>query len=172
MEASGKQAPLEQRIRNDGSAFAVQKEIEMLKIFSWQPSKDLAGSVVEKASDTLKDSDDFGDLKSDSEDLEWESCGEDDSVPTTSTTFPEMKIILQYEKEDWDKELADKENINNPYDFDDVIQSEDFLDQDPAAPCSVQGQPFYDPSLHHVAPLTLKQVEAVLVDGQFDDAVD
>ncbi|XP_008112588.2 coordinator of PRMT5 and differentiation stimulator [Anolis carolinensis] len=172
MEGAEQRDPLEQRV--DGSAFAVQKEIEVVKIFSWKPGKvflDLMRRVGEKATDTFSDAESFEDLEIDSEEY-WESDGEDSSVPTTSTTSPEMKVTPQHEKEDWDAEVADTENRNNPYDFDDIIHCGDCSAKDQAAPYSVQGHLLYDPSLHHVAPLTLKHIEAVLVDGQFDDAVD
>ncbi|XP_060616919.2 coordinator of PRMT5 and differentiation stimulator [Anolis sagrei] len=172
MEGAEQRGPLEQRV--DGSAFAVQKEIEVAKIFGWKPRKvflGLMGRVGEKATDTYSDAESFEDLETDSEEC-WESGGEDSSGPITSTTSPEMKVTLQHEKEDWDSELADTENGNNPYDFEDFIHCGDFLVKDQTASYSVQGHLLYDPSLHHVAPLTLKHIEAVLVDGQFDDAVD
>lgn len=59
----------------------------------------------------------------------------------------------------------------NTLDFEDVIHCGRFLDQEPVA-CSVREKPLYDPSLHHVAPVTWRQVETMPVEGQFDDAVD
>ncbi|XP_062977546.1 coordinator of PRMT5 and differentiation stimulator-like [Elgaria multicarinata webbii] len=157
------------KARVDGSSFAREKEVEMakkVKIFSWSPGKGLAESMVEKVTSPLKDSDD---LESDLGDCELD--GEGCSMPT-NTAFPEMKTTTQYEEEDWDKELAESENNNNPYGFEDVMHCGSFLDQNPAALCPIQDKPLYNPSLHHVAPLTLSRLEAMPVDGQFDDAVD
>uniref|UniRef100_A0A670YBP0 Uncharacterized protein n=1 Tax=Pseudonaja textilis TaxID=8673 RepID=A0A670YBP0_PSETE len=47
-----------------------------------------------------------------------------------------------------------------------------FWDGNGQASYSVQEEPLYDPSLHHVAPLTLIHLKAVTEDGQFEDAVD
>ncbi|KAM6474450.1 coordinator of PRMT5 and differentiation stimulator isoform 3-T3 [Liasis olivaceus] len=151
----------------NGSTTIGQEEVEVkrAKSFIWSPGKE---TVVAKIS-TPEDSDDFEDFPSENED--WELIGEDCSMPTL-TVFPEMKPVSLYEEEDWDKELADSENNKNPYDLDDIIHCGGFLDGNPEAFCSVQEEPLYDPSLYHVAPLTLIHLEAVIEDGQFEDAAD
>ncbi|XP_053152987.1 coordinator of PRMT5 and differentiation stimulator isoform X4 [Hemicordylus capensis] len=146
----------------DGSALTGQNEVEVVKrvkTFCWRPRKGPAEVVTDDMTSSLDESDDL--------DSDVEDC----SMPT-DTVFPELKTASHYEKEDWDKELADSKYSDNPYDFEDVIHCGSFQDQDPMASCSLQEEPLYDPSLHHVAPLTVSQLQAVLVDGQFDDAVD
>ncbi|XP_053152985.1 coordinator of PRMT5 and differentiation stimulator isoform X2 [Hemicordylus capensis] len=170
----------------DGSALTGQNEVEVVKrvkTFCWRPRKGctkedeilfsaapqnktggngLTGPAEVVTDDMTSSLDESDDLDSDVEDC---------SMPT-DTVFPELKTASHYEKEDWDKELADSKYSDNPYDFEDVIHCGSFQDQDPMASCSLQEEPLYDPSLHHVAPLTVSQLQAVLVDGQFDDAVD
>ncbi|XP_039199529.1 coordinator of PRMT5 and differentiation stimulator isoform X1 [Crotalus tigris] len=125
---------------------------------------------VEAKINTLEDCDDFEDFQSENED--WESVDEYCSV-ATETVFPEMKTVTQYEEEeDWDKEMADSENNKNSYDLDDIIYCGGFRDGNGEASYSVHEEPLYDPSLHHVAPLTLIHLKAVTEDGQFEDAVD
>ncbi|KAF7246862.1 Coordinator of PRMT5 and differentiation stimulator, partial [Varanus komodoensis] len=134
--------------------------------FIWRPGKDLAEGVVEVVAEPLED---IGDWESDFG--EWESDDEDCNM-LPNTVSPEMKTTSQYEKEDWDKELAEYEHNNNPYELEDVIHCGSFLDQDPAEFCVIHCKPLYDPSLDHAAPLTLSQLETMPVDGQFDDAAD
>lgn len=57
-------------------------------------------------------------------------------------------------------------------DLDDIIYCGSFWNGNGQAFYSVQEEPLYDPSLHHVAPLTLIHLKAVTEDGQFEDAVD
>ncbi|XP_066474393.1 coordinator of PRMT5 and differentiation stimulator [Tiliqua scincoides] len=169
--------PQDQRIRIDGPILSRENKVEVVKrvmAFSWQPKKGLAEDMVDKASNTLDDSED---LESGAEDCySYDDGGslltDDEDSLLTDTDFPEIKTSLHYEKEDWDKELADYEYNSEPYDFDDIIHYESFQDQAAVAPCSLQGEPLYDPSSHHVAPLTWGPLETVTVDGQFDDATD
>ncbi|XP_054859166.1 coordinator of PRMT5 and differentiation stimulator [Eublepharis macularius] len=138
-----------QRARVDASAAAEQEELEVVKTFNWKPGKDIGDYVTEEERVIL---DEVEDVEFDAEDFE----NEDYSVPIDAS---------HYEAEDWDKELAESECSNNPYDFDDVI----FCGN--VALCSVQEEPLYDPSSHHVAPVTLRDRKTISVDGQFDDAV-
>lgn len=57
-------------------------------------------------------------------------------------------------------------------DLDDIIYCGGFWDGSGEASYSVHEEPLYDPSLHHVAPLTLIHLKAVTEDGQFEDAID
>ncbi|XP_026536564.1 coordinator of PRMT5 and differentiation stimulator isoform X2 [Notechis scutatus] len=143
-------------------------EVKKAKAFIWRPWKGLTEKVEAKIS-TLEDSDDFEDFQSENED--WKSDDEDYDV-ATQTVFPEMTAVTQYEEEDWDKEMEDSENNKNSYDLDDIIYCGSFWDGNGQASYSVQEEPLYDPSLHHVAPLTLIHLKAVTEDGQFEDAVD
>ncbi|XP_058028793.1 coordinator of PRMT5 and differentiation stimulator isoform X3 [Ahaetulla prasina] len=157
-------------IEVNGSSITEQEEVEVkkAKAFIWRPGKGLIEKVEAKISN-LEDSDDFEDFQSENE--EWKSDYEDYDV-ATQTVFPEMKTVIQYEEEDWDKEMEDSENNKNSYDLDDIIYCGSFWDGNGQASYSVQEEPLYDPSLHHVAPLTLIHLKAVTEDGQFEDAVD
>ncbi|XP_063152623.1 coordinator of PRMT5 and differentiation stimulator [Candoia aspera] len=174
METPGRDTPpgrsLACRMKINGSTIIGQEEVEVkkAKTFIWSCGKGLSESVVANIS-TPEDSDNFEDFQSENED--WELVGEGSSVPT-HTVFPEMKPASLDEEEDWDKELADFESNKKPYDLDDIIHLGSFLDGNPEASYSVQEEPLYDPSLYHVAPLTLIHLKAVTEDGQFEDAVD
>ncbi|XP_039199530.1 coordinator of PRMT5 and differentiation stimulator isoform X2 [Crotalus tigris] len=162
---------LDCRMKVNGSFITEQEEVEVkkAKTFIWRPGKGLTEKVEAKIN-TLEDCDDFEDFQSENED--WESVDEYCSV-ATETVFPEMKTVTQYEEEeDWDKEMADSENNKNSYDLDDIIYCGGFRDGNGEASYSVHEEPLYDPSLHHVAPLTLIHLKAVTEDGQFEDAVD
>ncbi|KAJ6656487.1 hypothetical protein lerEdw1_003775 [Lerista edwardsae] len=159
----------------DGPILARENKVEVVKRvtpFSWWPKKGvasfflgLAEDIVDQVSNTLDDSED---LESDAENTYLD----DDNSELIDSDFPEITTTFHYEKEDWDKELEEYEYNNKPYDFDDIIHCESFQDQAQIASCSFQGEPLYDPSSHHVAPLTWGPLESVTVDGQFDDAAD
>ncbi|KAG8129360.1 hypothetical protein E2320_016045 [Naja naja] len=161
---------LDCRIEVNGSSITEQEEVEVkkAKAFIWRPWKGLTEKVEAKIN-TLEDSDDFEDYQSENEN--WKSDDEDYDV-ATQTVFPEMTEVTQYEEEDWDKEMGDSENNKNSYDLDDIIYCGSFWDGNGQASYSVQEEPLYDPSLHHVAPLSLIHLKAVTEDGQFEDAVD
>ncbi|XP_058028792.1 coordinator of PRMT5 and differentiation stimulator isoform X2 [Ahaetulla prasina] len=104
---------LDCRIEVNGSSITEQEEVEVkkAKAFIWRPGKGLIEKVEAKISN-LEDSDDFEDFQSENE--EWKSDYEDYDV-ATQTVFPEMKTVIQYEEEDWDKEMEDSENNKNSY---------------------------------------------------------
>ncbi|XP_077184845.1 coordinator of PRMT5 and differentiation stimulator [Paroedura picta] len=168
METSGQQEPPGaapgRRTEVDASAATGQGEVVKRVTFDWKPGKDVGDNEADEDEIILED---IEDLELDDEDLE----NEDYSVPA-DTAFPEKNSTSHYEPEDWDKELAESESNKNPYDSDDVIFCGNAQDRDPVALCSVQEEPLYDPSSHHVAPVTLKHQKTKPVDGQFDDAVD
>ncbi|KAL8163745.1 UNVERIFIED_CONTAM: hypothetical protein K2H54_036637 [Gekko kuhli] len=168
MEATGQQDPPGdipgQRTEVDASAVTGQGEVVKRVTFDWKPGKDVEDSLAEEDEIILED---IRDLELDAEELENEAY----SVPT-DTAFPETNVTSHYEAEDWDKELAEIEYNNNPYDSDDVIFFGKMKDWDPVALCSVQEEPLYDPSSRHVAPMTLRHRKTTPVDGQFEDAVD
>ncbi|XP_060109510.1 coordinator of PRMT5 and differentiation stimulator [Heteronotia binoei] len=157
MEATGQQDPPGQRTEVDAPSATGQGDVVKRK-----PVKDIGDSVAEDNEDILED---IRDLELDAEDLEGYSVPAD-------IAFPEKNPVSNYEAEDWDKELAEIEYNNNPYDTDDVIFCGSVQDQNPVALCSVQEEPLYDPSSHHVAPVTVRRQKTKPVNGQFDDAVD
>ncbi|XP_070592103.1 coordinator of PRMT5 and differentiation stimulator isoform X2 [Erythrolamprus reginae] len=154
-------------IEVNGSSITEQQEVEIkkAKTFIWKPWKELTEKVEAKISN-LEDSDDFEDFQSENEDCK--SDNEDYNI----AVFPEMTTVTQYEEEDWDKEMEESENNKNSYDLDDIIYCGSFWDGNGQASSSVQEEPLYDPSLHHVAPLSLIHLKAMTEDGQFEDAVD
>ncbi|XP_015280190.1 PREDICTED: coordinator of PRMT5 and differentiation stimulator [Gekko japonicus] len=186
MEATGQQDPPGdipgQRTEVDASAATGQGEVVKRVTFNWKPRKEdgerlfsaahleTRGSILTDVEDSLAEEDEIilEDIKDlDDEELENEAY----NVPT-DTAFPEKNPTSHYEAEDWDKELAEIEYNNSPYDSEDLIFHGKMQDWDPVALCSIKEEPLYDPSACHVAPMTLRHRKTTPVDGQFEDAVD
>ncbi|XP_030062330.1 coordinator of PRMT5 and differentiation stimulator isoform X2 [Microcaecilia unicolor] len=118
-----------------------------------------ASSETSFAEDYDEGMDKYNEADVDDLDVEFEACD------PANAFIPEVRMDMEYEKEDWDKEL----NADDPYDFEDI--DPDFQPKGLVA-SSVEQQEnssMYLPSLHHAAPLITTVAIVACETGQFDD---